>query len=175
MGEGHSSDGHRLLGVYVNDHRAAATGGQALARRLRDSNRGDELGDVLVEVVAEIERDAATLDEVAAALGLKRSRVKEMLALVAERVGRLKMNGRMRGYSPLSRVLELDMLLAGIDSKRTLWRALASCQGAHPEIAHFDFGVLVEGAHDQRDRLEPHLRHSAQRAFGATASSPQHR
>jgi hypothetical protein len=36
----------------------------------------------------------------------------------------LKPNGQLRGYAPLSRLLELETLLAGINGKGALWRAL---------------------------------------------------
>jgi hypothetical protein len=41
-------------------------------------------------------------------LGLKRSRVKPRLAIATERLTRLKLNGRLLAYSPLSRFVELD-------------------------------------------------------------------
>ena len=34
-------------------------------------------------------------------------------------VGRFKLNGQLRGYSPLSRLVELEILMAGIDAKRS--------------------------------------------------------
>jgi len=57
-------------------------------------------------------------------LGIPLSRMKRPLALVAERVGRLKPNGQLRGYSPLSRFLELESLALGLDGKKLLWANL---------------------------------------------------
>lgn len=45
-------------------------------------------------------------------------------AWAAEKLVRLKLNGRLRGYSPLSRLLELEMLHIGITGKLELWQAL---------------------------------------------------
>jgi hypothetical protein len=45
-------------------------------------------------------------------------KVKNIAAWGIEKVGRLKLNGQLTGYSPLSRVVELEGLLAGIAGKR---------------------------------------------------------
>jgi hypothetical protein len=42
----------------------------------------------------------------------------------AEKVGRLKPNGRFLAYTPLARVIELETLAAGVTSTRALWRTL---------------------------------------------------
>ena len=41
-----------------------------------------------------------------------------------EKIGRLKPNGQLTGYSPLSRVVELEGLALGITGKLSLWKAL---------------------------------------------------
>ena len=41
-----------------------------------------------------------------------------------ELIGRLKANGRFRQRSPLSNVVELELLALGIMGKRKLWEAL---------------------------------------------------
>src|SRR5437867_2737732 len=64
MRRGFSKD--RYLSIYVNDHRAAAAGGVALARRMVRENAGSEFSrDVLEAVAGEIGEDEATLDRVA--------------------------------------------------------------------------------------------------------------
>jgi hypothetical protein len=63
-----------------------------------------------------------------AALGVEPSRIKSMGARLGELVARLKANGRLFEYSPASRVLELEGLLAGITAKRQLWRSLSAAE-----------------------------------------------
>ena len=46
------------------------------------------------------------------------------LAVAGEWLARLKLNGRLRGYSPVSRLEEFEMLTAGIVTKASLWRTL---------------------------------------------------
>jgi hypothetical protein len=43
-----------------------------------------------------------------------------MAAIAAERHVRLKLNGRLIGYSTLGRFVELDFLAMGIEDKKTL-------------------------------------------------------
>jgi hypothetical protein len=49
---------------------------------------------------------------------VRRNPVKVALAVGAERLGRLKPNGRLVRYSPLSRFVELDILAMGIEGKK---------------------------------------------------------
>jgi hypothetical protein len=65
---------------------------------------------------------------------------------------RLKPNGALVGYSPLSRVLDLEGLTMGITGKLELWRSLdASVKG---DLSGIDLARLIERAEDQRDRVE---------------------
>jgi|SRR6476659_926395 len=143
----------RYLAIYLNDHLAGATGGVELARRLRASNRGsDPFGQPLDRICVEIEEDRATLEQVIDRLGFSRSRVKPAAAWVAEKLGRLKLNGRLRGYSPLSRVLELEGLLIGITGKIALWETLADLDGV--ERLEIDFAQMSERAAEQRSAVD---------------------
>src|SRR5690349_17051443 len=114
----------RLLGIYVNDHRAASAAAISLAKRCQRENAGSPLGDVLASLVPDIEEDAATLNQVAEVLGARSDPVKVGAARAGEVLSRLKLNGQLRGYSPLSRLIEIETLLMGIEGKRLLWRAL---------------------------------------------------
>ena len=103
------------LSIYLNDHLAGATAGLELARRLRGSNEGNpEFGPAVAEICAEIEADRETLIAIMERLGVGRGRLKPALAVAGERLGRLKPNGQLRGYSPLSRLDEFEMLQIGV-------------------------------------------------------------
>ncbi len=58
-----------LLGIYLNDHLAGATGGAELARRVARRG-GDPDGGALQRFAAEVAQDRAALLEVMAALGV---------------------------------------------------------------------------------------------------------
>lgn len=143
----------RFLAIYLNDHLAGAALGVELARRLRSSNRGDvEFGEPLAEICAEIEADRETLIRLMERLDVDRGQLKPALALLGERLGRLKPNGQLRGYSPLSRVLELEILSSGIGGKVQLWNALEERFGE--TLEGFDFHALAERADHQGQVVE---------------------
>ena len=167
-----SADPDRLLAIYLNDHFAAATLGVELARRLRSSNSGDaEMGEPLAKICAEIEADRDTLSRLMDRLGVDRNPVKPALARVAERLGRLKLNGQLRGYSPLSRVIELEGLATGIGAKLQLWNALE--QNFGESLDGFDFHALAARADNQGQRVEDLHLAAAQRALPSATSSSQ--
>jgi hypothetical protein len=148
-----SQDANRYLGIYLNDHLAGAAAGVRLARRLRQSNEEDaELAQPLARISAEIEADRATLESLMRRLGIRRSRVKPALAAVGEKLGRLKPNGQLRGYSPLSRLVELEALLVGVSGKLQLWRTLG--RGLDTGLSGFDFTALAARADRQRGVLD---------------------
>jgi hypothetical protein len=148
-----NADADRFLAIYLNDHLAGATLGVELARRLRSSNQGDpEMGAPLARVCTEIEADRETLERLMDHLQVGRDQVKPMLAKAAERLGRLKLNGRFLGYSPLSRVLELEVLSGLVGAKMQLWNALEQSFGE--SLDGFDFHDLAARADNQGQRLE---------------------
>ncbi len=140
-----------LLAIYLNDHFAGATGGVELARRLEASNAGGEFAAPLGELRVEIEADRATLLTLMDELGVARSPLKPHIAVLGERLARLKPNGQLRGYSPLSRLIELEALLLGISGKLRLWVLCGELVGAR---SAFDFGSLAARAEAQRERVE---------------------
>lgn len=144
----------RYLPIYLNDHLAGATVGLELARRAARENAGTEVGALLSELVTEIGQDRETLLQLMSRLDIAPSRAKIAAAWTAEKLGRLKLNGQLRGYSPLSRLVELEGLATGIEGKRALWLALGEL--ADPRLAGTDFDTLAERARSQRERLEPH-------------------
>lgn len=151
----------KLLPIYLNDHLAGATLGVELARRLRGSNQADpEFGPALSELCAEIEADRETLEAVMERFDIGRSKLKPFVAVIGERVGRLKLNGRLRGYSPLSRLDELEILQLGVTGKLRLWLALEQTHA--DDLADFELGALAERASGQLRRLEAlHLKAAA--------------
>jgi len=153
----------RLIGIYLEDHWAGATGGVELARRLRSSNRESEWAEDLARVCGEVEADREALGDVMKALGVRRNLPKAYGAWAMEKVGRLKLNGRLTGYSPLSRVVELEMLMIGITGKLGLWEGLRSA--GRSELGGFDFEELAKRAEAQREVVKKIHRAATTEAF----------
>jgi hypothetical protein len=145
-----------LLPIYLNDHLAGATAGSDLAHRAAGANEGSELGDFLADFAGQLEADKAQLEDVMARLDIGRDPLKVGAGWLAEKLGRLKLNGRLLEYSPLSRVIELEGLIAGVSGKRMLWLTLAAAAPDEPRIADIDFTQLVERADEQLEGLTTH-------------------
>jgi len=138
------------LTIYLNDHLAGATAGVELVRRAASENEGNEFGPVLGELSAEIERDREDLIGIITGLDFPVDRAKVAFGWTAEKVGRLKPNGRLRGYTPLGRLLELEGLLAGIHAKQALWRTLLRTGKADPQRLE----LLLARAEQQAEIVE---------------------
>src|SRR5436190_23563809 len=93
-------------------------------------------------------------------VGATRSRAKVPAAVAAERLGRLKPNGSITSYSPLSRFVELEFLVMGITGKIQLWETLRDLAGLGEALPDIDFDGLIARAGAQRAKLEP-FRHEA--------------
>jgi len=148
-----ASDPDSLLAIYLNDHLAGSTVGVELARRARGANSGSELGQLLDRLGREIEEDRDALGAVMDAVGARRDRLKKAAAWLGEKAGRLKLNGQLTGYSPLSKLIELEGLNLGIEGKSRLWAVLGEL--SDPRLSSFDFPALAQRAERQRSELEP--------------------
>ena len=138
-----TKDVDHLLAVYLRDHFAGAAAGVALAERCRRSNEDNPLGAVLAEIAAEISTDRDSLRDIMKRLNVSEDALKAMLGQAGELVARLKTNGVLTHYSPSSRVIELEGLLAGIDAKRNLWRSLRTAAATRPELDTAALGELI--------------------------------
>src|SRR3954467_4732 len=119
----------KYLPIYLNDHLAGSTVAIELIKRAAGENEGTELGAFLVALREEIEADRNALLEVMSELGTGVDTKKRLTAWATEKAGRLKLNGELFSYSPLSRVTELEGVSLGIEGKRLLWIALRSTWG----------------------------------------------
>jgi hypothetical protein len=147
--------------VYLQDHLAGATVGLELARRAARSNEGSPLGDFLAGLAGEIEEDRNSLLALMRSLGVGVDRAKVAAGWTAEKLGRLKLNGRLIGYSPLSRLVELEGLLLGVRGKLAMWEALQAAGVRAPAAAGVDLDALVRRAKQQVKALEERRRQVA--------------
>ena len=157
-------DSDKYLGIYVNDHFGGSTFGLELAKRIRDENKGTELGAFMDRLVNEIAEDRQTLREFMDLIDAGPDRIKVAGGWITEKLGRLKLNGQLIGYSPLSRLVELESLSLGVEGKRLMWVALLEAQ---PErIGDGRLRGLIARAERQRAGVEEHRRKTARETFG---------
>ena len=151
-----------LLTIYLQDHHAAALAGTRLANRVASVVPREEALAELSEVALEIAEDLGTLEAIMRRLGTSPDGVKDTIARVGERLGRLKLNGRLRTRSPLSDVVELETLVVGITGKQALWRSLQTANVVESE----ELDRLIERAERQKRTVERAREAAARRAFG---------
>jgi hypothetical protein len=139
-----------------------------LARRMAGSHDMPEARDELQRLADEIAEDRAVLIQIMETLGVPVRQYKVYLGWVAEKVGRIKPNGRLVGRSPLSDLLELESLMLGVEGKGALWRVLRHIAGAESRLDRRRLDKLIERAQSQsRTLADLHLK-AGSRTFQKT-------
>jgi hypothetical protein len=153
----------KYLGIYLDDHLAGATGGLELAKRAAGEHEGTELGAFLAQLRGEIAEDRRALEALMDQLDVTPCMVKQVVTWAAEKAGRLKPNGELRGRSPLTPFVELEALSLGIEGKRLMWVALREVDGL--PLSEERRAELEARAERQRAGVEEHRRRLARHAL----------
>ena len=156
----------RYLGIYLNDHLAGAIGGLALARRASKNNAGTPLGAFLQGFASVLAEDERAVRQTLEATGHRPNVVKIAGGWLSEKMGRLKTNGELLQYSPLSRLIELEELLVGSMGRAQLFRSLAHSFEGHPLASQQRFTMRAERAQQQIEQLKERRLEASERAFG---------
>jgi len=161
------------LETYLQDHRAGAAMGSDLAHRLAEENADTAYADFLLGLAREIDDDVEVLDQVMDRFGVSQPALKIAGGKIAERLGRLKPNEQLTGYSPLSRVLEIEGLRGGVEAKHGLWDSLAELAEHDDRLDPAQMAELQAKADTQLDGLREQSRLAAREAFvGTGGASP---
>jgi hypothetical protein len=161
-----STETRKFLATYVQDHYAGSTGGLELAKSAANANAGTEFGAPLTRLATEIAEDRDALKRIMGRLEVSPAPIKAALAWGAEKARRLKPNGQLRGYSPLSRVVEIEALITGVSGKLSGWRALTAVAPTDARLDAAQLADLEARAEDQLSRLHDLRDRGAVIAFG---------
>jgi hypothetical protein len=161
-----------LLGIYLNDHLAGATGGVELAHRVAGSHRDPAQRMTLQRLAADIAHDRRALLDLMAVLEVPVRNYKISAAWAAEKVARLKLNGRLLARSPLSSLEELEMLRLGVEGKAAGWRTLQELAGTDSRLNHDTLDELMARARQQAGLLEELRIQAAAYLIGAEPGTP---
>lgn len=159
------------LHIYLQDHFAGARYGIELLERCRRNNEGTEFAAPLAELASEIVEDRRTLLQIMREVGAEPSRAKVAAAWALEKAQRLKPNGRLVGYTPLTRLLELETLAIGIAGKKAMWRALEDVAERGVDLGPHEFSTLAGRADDQLRRVESLRLEAARMVFAPTGTA----
>ncbi|GAA2230604.1 hypothetical protein [Streptomyces nogalater] len=161
--------GTKLLGIYLNDHLAGAAAGTQRAARLARTARGSALGRAMEPVAAEIAQDRTALLDIMRDLGVPVRRYKVCAGWTAEKLGRLKPNGRLVRPSPLGILLDLEALRLGVEGKTACWQTLRRLGAADERLDLARLDTLLERARRQQESIEEWRVRQAGEALAATA------
>jgi hypothetical protein len=153
----------KYLGIYLNDHLAGSTGGLELAKRAAGEHHDTELGTFLAGLLDDISEDRKVLESLMSDLDITPNPAKQAAAWAAEKAGRLKLNGEVRGTSPLTPLVELETLSLGIEGKRLMWLALSEVPDL--PLGSERLAELVARAQQQREGVERYRREAARHAL----------
>jgi hypothetical protein len=160
----------KFLRIYLQDHLAASTAGLELARRARGENEGTPYGEPLAKLADDIEADRRSLESIMDDLGFGADRAKNLAFWAAEKAGRLKLNGQLTGYSPLSRHVEVEGLITAVNGKLSMWRTLREVVDSLPELDAGRLDRLIERAERQIETLHELRSRAGREAFAEPAS-----
>ena len=155
-----------LLGIYCNDHLAAATGGIELVSRMLGRHRGTA---ERAEARAAARRAAGGADRAARLDGRARLPVRQyklVASWVGEKLARLKLNGHLLSRSPLSDLIEFEFIATAVLAKRCGFETLRVVAAADQRLDAERIDRLIAQADKQHDWLAAPAARSRPGVFG---------
>lgn len=153
-----------LLELYLSDHLTGATAGVNRIERMAADYVDTPVYADLASLADEIHADRELLRNIIDDLGFPRKPYRQAAAWAAERAGRLKLNGRVVQRSPMTLLLEAELMRSAVAGKKGVWQTLrehAPQLGLDPEV----FGRLVEASDRQMGSLDEVHAYARERAL----------
>ena len=157
---------HDLLGIYCNDHLAAATGGIELVSRMLSRHRGTPHEPRFEELLDELREERAALRSSMATLQLPVRQYKQVASWVGEKLARLKLNGHVLSRSPLSDLVEFEFIATAVLAKRCGFETLRVVAAADQRLDAPLLDRLIAQADKQHNWLADARREVAAQVFG---------
>ncbi|MBN1093016.1 hypothetical protein JKP75_10875 [Blastococcus sp. TML/M2B] len=155
-----------LLGVYCNDHLAAATGGIELVTRMLGRWRGTPYEQPLERLLDELREERAGLRTTMSSIGVPIRQYKQLATWIGEKLTRIKLNGRVLSRSPLSDVVEFEFIATAVLAKRAGFESLREVAEVDRRIDAALFDRLIDQADEQHAWLAEARREVAADVFG---------
>jgi hypothetical protein len=155
-----------LLGIYCNDHLAAATGGIELVRRMLGRHRGTSYDEHLEKLLDELREERSALEATMASLSLPVRQYKQVGSWIAEKLSRGKLNGRLLSRSPLSDLVEFEFIATAVLAKRAGFETLRALAEVDRRVDAEVFHRLIDQADRQHTWLAEARREVAAAVFG---------
>lgn len=142
-----------LLELYLSDHLSGATAGTARMARMADDFVDTPVFPQLSALAEELRWERSFLRQLIQDLNLRQLPYRQVVAGAAERFGRLKGNGRAIHRSPMTMLLETELMRSAVAGKRGGWQVLrehAADLNLDPEV----FDELLAQLERQLDALD---------------------
>lgn len=110
----------------MSDHLAGATAGRDRIKAMVTQYGTTSIGPELARIAHQIDGERAFLSDLVHALGLHERNPRQVLGAAAERLGRLKFNRSLLARSPMSPLLELELMRSAVIGKRSGWQVLGT-------------------------------------------------
>lgn len=153
-----------LLGLYLTDHLTGSTAGVDRIRRMADANADTPVFAALSTLADEIATEQHFLDQLIEDLGFRQRVHRQAAAWVGEKAARLKNNGRLVKRSPMTLVLEAELMRSAVIGKKGGWQTLrdnADLLGLDRQV----FADLADNVDRQVQILDEVHAYARRRAF----------
>ena len=155
-----------LLGIYCNDHLAAATGGIELVSRMLGEHRGTTHEPRLEELLDELRGERTSLRGSMASLGIPVRQYKQLASWIGEKLARAKLNGHLLTRSPLSDLVEFEFIATAVLAKRAGFESLRALAETDSRLDAALLDRLIAQADKQHKWLADARREVAARVLG---------
>lgn len=143
----------RLLGLYLRDHVAGATAGVQRMQRMARAYASTPIGAPLDDLARQITDGREHLLQLIDSLDLRPGRLRSALAATVERLGRLKLNGRLVRSSPTSPLLETELARSAVIGQMGLWQTLTTL-AEQLSLDRADYEALIAKTTRQLEALD---------------------
>lgn len=153
-----------LLALYLSDHLTGATAGAERIERMSSAYIDTPVYARLSELAEEIRRERSFLRRLIRGLGMRPRAYRQALSWCGERIGRLKSNGALLSRSPLTLVLETELMRSAVMGKLGGWQTLED----NADELNLDarvFADMTRGAQRQLAILDEIHEFARRRAF----------
>jgi hypothetical protein len=155
-----------MLSIYLNDHLAGATMGVELIHRAANNQRSEPWGPLLARLATEIAEDRGALLDIMRVLQIPTRTYKVYAGWIAEKAGRVKLNGHLLSRSPLSSITELEGMRLGVEGKASAWRTLRTLAEHDRRLDPARLDELLARATRQAEQLETARVQASELVFG---------
>ena len=157
------------LVIYLNDHLALIAAERELATRACRANTSTKFADMLATHVDDLARQHTLIRSALDQTDGTPNRFKPFAARLGERLGRLKLNGQLTGYSPLSRIVEFEGLLASGTLRAQLWATVTETHLLRASSMSDDLSEAIQQTEHHISALTEALTTARTEAFNTSA------